>query len=123
MGELIKKSFLIICLVTLCAASPAYTASITVEAENYAGCYDYMFQPIEAVEAPYCVGGWMLVGFDAADEWVEYQFTVGARGYYELQLRCRGDSGANFLFEVTLTGQPSGDTQVTHISFRGIGYG
>jgi hypothetical protein len=107
----------------LCAAAPAYSESIVVEAESYSAYFDYMFAPIEAVEAPYCVGGWMLLGFDAPDEWVEYTFVVGARGYYELLLRCRGDSGANFAFEVTLTGHPSEETQVTYITFRGIGYG
>lgn len=123
MDKLIKNSLIIVCLAILCVSVPVFSATVMIEAENFTAYNDVALDLIRSVAASTCTGGYMLVGFDAPDEWVQYEFGVSAFGIYNVQLKVRGDYGVQYLFEVILTGHPSGDTQTTFIPFTGKGYG
>jgi len=123
MNKLMKSALCLICLAVVCIPEYARPAAILLEAEYFSSCQDLSLGAIRSVAGASCTGGYFLGGFDYRDEWVEYQFDVSDYGFYEIQIRVRGYSQMNYLFEVSLTGHTSGETQTTYIPFVGAGMG
>jgi hypothetical protein len=108
----------------ICAFAPARANAITilVESESFTSYHDIVIDAIHSETDSGCTGGYFLDGFDYENEWVEYEINVNEFGFYAIQLRVRGYSTDN-LYEVMLTGHPSGNTQSTTIPWEGIGKG
>jgi hypothetical protein len=99
-----------------------HSATILVESENFTAYQDIAVDIIHSETDSACTGGYFLDGFDYENEWVEYEIDVAEYGWYAIQLKVRGYAADN-LYQVTLTGRPSGDTQTTTIPWAGIGKG
>jgi hypothetical protein len=101
----------------------SYSATILLEAELFSTYQDLSLELIRSMAGASCTGGHYLGGFDYPDEWIQYEFDVSIFGYYTIEARVRGEYQFSYLFEVMLTGHPSGETQTTYIPFTGLGYG
>jgi hypothetical protein len=120
--DLLSKKFALL-IVAACLNLPqtAFGEFIRIEAEDTTATYDKFFYPIQVETATGC-SGTILVGIDFVGEWAEYSFPVTEMGLSTFGIRCRGDAGMEYEFDVTFTGNESGATQTVGISYSGRGY-
>ncbi len=110
-------------LAVLSAAAYAQTPGIEIENEDYTAFYDAGGTPIQKVTLSGCSGGYILTGLDAPGEWVQYNVSPLAYGYYSFNLAARGDFGAEYEFRLVFTPSGSGTVQAVDFIFMGQGYG
>jgi hypothetical protein len=103
--------------------SAAFAERVLVDCENYTDSNDILYEVIQTLVAPSCHGGFVLVGLDYSNEWVEYELTVSAFGTWAVGAVGRGDAGVPYVLHLSVTGNVTGAYQTTMISYTGAGYG
>ena len=119
-----KKAFhLIFAIFAIVLAETAGAQVVTVEAEWYDDSHDIGGTPIGILPDTGCSGGLLLVGLDLADEWTSYDVSIDPTGVYAPRIVCRGNTGVDYHFRLTLVPDTLGASQTVDFHYTGIGYG
>ena len=118
-----KSLIVLIAVPVMLFVSTASAERVLVDCENYTDSHDIAYDAIHTLVAPSCHGGFMLVGVDFSDEWVEYDLTVSSFGTWAVGAVCRGDAGVPYVLRLSVTGDVSGAYPETMITYNGVGYG
>jgi hypothetical protein len=116
------KIALIVAMVAMVIPTFCAAKGITIETEAFVAQNNTGGQMVRSLALSGCSNGYALIGLDAAGEWAEYDAAVENFGHYTFLMKCRGDSGVEYGFQLVFT-LGSGAEETVDFSFVGLGYG